>query len=42
MDDIRRRFGNLAVRRGVVLLNDSLAEIDIQAEHIIHPVSYFR
>lgn len=42
LDDIRRRFGNPAVRRGVVLLNDSLAKTDIQAEHIIHPVSYFR
>lgn len=41
LDDIRRRFGNLAIQRGITMLDDKLAVIDVKGEHIIHPVSYF-
>ena len=41
LDNIRHRFGNLAIKRGITMLDTKLANIDIKAEHVIHPVSYF-
>ena len=41
IDELRRRFGNGIVVRGVELLDDSLAGVDIKDESTVHPVSYF-
>lgn len=41
IDDLRRRFGNHAVRRLVELANPKLTTLDPQKDNVIHPVSYF-
>ena len=41
IDDLRRRFGNTAIVRGVELLDDALAGVDIKGENTVHPVGYF-
>ena len=41
IDELRRRFGNTSVVRGVELLDDSLAGVDIKGENTVHPVGYF-
>ena len=41
IDDLRRRFGNTCIVRGVELLDESLAGLDIKDENTVHPVSYF-
>ena len=41
IDDLRRRFGHQAVRRGTALLDPGYAKINPVEEHTIHPVSYF-
>ena len=41
IDDLRRRFGHQAVRRGTALLDSGYAQINPVEEHTIHPVSYF-
>lgn len=41
IDDLRRRFGHQAVRRGSALLDPGYARINPVEEHTIHPVSYF-
>ena len=41
IDDLRRRFGNTVVVRGVELLDSSLAGLDVKDENTVHPVSYF-
>lgn len=40
VDDIRRRFGNHAIRRGIMLRDSRLAEPDIRNDNTIHPMSY--
>lgn len=41
IDELRRRFGNHAVRRGVELGDERLASLDPERDNITHPVSYF-
>ena len=41
IDELRRRFGNTSVVRGVELLDASLAGVDIKGENTVHPVGYF-
>ena len=41
IDDLRRRFGNTCIVRGVELLDDSLCGLDIKDENTVHPVGYF-
>ena len=41
IDELRRRFGNGIVVRGVELLDDALVGMDIKDENTVHPVSYF-
>ena len=41
IDELRRRFGNTSIVRGVELLDDSLAGVDIKGENTVHPVGYF-
>ena len=41
IDELRRRFGNTSVVRGVELLDSSLAGVDIKGENTVHPVGYF-
>ncbi len=40
IDDLRRRFGNTVVVRGVELLDETLAGVDIKGENTVHPVGY--
>lgn len=40
MDDIRRRFGNLSIRRAVTLLDAELGGLDAKADHVIYPVGF--
>jgi DNA polymerase-4 len=40
VDDIRRRFGNDAIRRGMMLCDRALSAPDIRNDNVIHPVSY--
>lgn len=40
VDDLRKRFGNLAVRRAVTI-GDQMSCLDPKKEHIIHPIGYF-
>ena len=41
IDDLRRRFGNTCIVRGVELLDESLSGMDIKDENTVHPVGYF-
>jgi DNA polymerase-4 len=41
IDELRRRFGNKCVQRGVELHDTSLKPVDIKRDHVIHPVGYF-
>ncbi len=41
MDNIRRRYGNLSVNRGLLLIDRSLGSINPKDDHVIHPVGYF-
>ncbi|MBC3797391.1 DNA polymerase IV [Acetobacterium tundrae] len=40
LDGLRKRFGNLSVRRAVTL-GDNMSGLDPKKDHIIHPVGYF-
>lgn len=42
IDTIRNRFGFSAVKRGVMLTDETLSGLDAKKEHVIHPVSYLR
>lgn len=42
VDRIRDRFGYFVIRRGIMLLDKELANLDPKSDHTIHPVSYFR
>lgn len=42
IDDIRRRFGQLSVRRGVMLADLKLGNLNPKEDHVIHPVTYFK
>lgn len=41
IDELRRRFGNTCIRRGSELLDESLLDLDIKKENVVHPVGYF-
>lgn len=41
MDDLRRRYGNTCVRRGIEMVDGSMRGIDIKGENTVHPVGYF-
>ena len=40
IDDLRRRFGNTIVRRGIELADETVAGLDIKGENTVHPVGY--
>lgn len=41
IDDLRRRFGNTIVQRGVEMTDKSLRGVDIKGENTVHPVGFF-
>jgi len=41
IDNIRCRFGNLSINRGLLLTDRSLGTINPKDDHTIHPVGYF-
>lgn len=41
IDDLRRRFGNTIIRRGIELADESIVGLDIKGENVVHPVGYF-
>lgn len=41
VDGLRERFGNKSVQRGLMLADRELSAVD-PADHVIHPVGYFR
>lgn len=41
IDDLRRRYGNQCVKRGVEMIDESLLDVDIKSDNTVHPVSYF-
>ncbi|SCJ38421.1 DNA polymerase IV [Anaerotruncus sp. 2789STDY5834896] len=40
LDGIRAKYGNFAVRRGIMLTDPALAAVDPQRDHIIYPVGF--
>ncbi|WP_296560880.1 DNA polymerase IV [uncultured Acetobacterium sp.] len=40
VDQLRKRFGNLALRRAVTI-GDQMSGLDPKKDHIIHPIGYF-
>lgn len=41
LDDLRRRYGNTIVRRGIEMADQTINGLDIKAENTVHPVGYF-
>ena len=41
IDDLRRRYGNTVIQRGIELADTSLAGLDIKRDNIVHPVGFF-
>ncbi|MRZ90436.1 hypothetical protein GKD23_20135, partial [Odoribacter splanchnicus] len=41
VDELRRRFGNTCIQRGAELLDESLLELDVKRDNVVHPVGYF-
>ncbi len=41
VDDIRRRFGYFAVQRGLMYQDKALSNLDCEAEHTVHPHTFF-
>lgn len=41
IDSLRARFGGLAIRRAISLVDRSLTEHDIKSENVIHPIGFF-
>ena len=41
VDDIRRRFGHHVVKRGIVMSDESVSQINPKDEHMLHPVPMF-
>lgn len=41
VDDLRRRFGNTIIQRGIELTDESLLSLDIKDDNTVHPVGYF-
>ncbi len=40
IDELRRRFGNTIVQRGIELTDESLIGVDIKGENTVHPVGF--
>jgi DNA polymerase-4 len=40
IDDLRKRFGNQAVRRAITI-GDQMSCLDPKKDHVIHPIGYF-
>ncbi|KNZ42437.1 DNA polymerase IV [Acetobacterium bakii] len=40
VDDLRKRFGNLAVRRAITI-DDPMGCLDAKKDHVVYPISYF-
>jgi DNA polymerase-4 len=41
IDDLRRRYGNNCIQRGIELYDGSLRGVDIKRDHVLHPVGFF-
>ena len=41
VDELRRRFGNTCIQRGVELCDKSLVGMDIKRDNVVHPVGFF-
>jgi DNA polymerase-4 len=41
IDDIRRRFGQMSIQRGIVLAEKPFADINPKDDHTIHPVPFY-
>lgn len=41
VDELRRRFGNTCIVRGASLTDEALRNLDVKADNIVHPESYF-
>ncbi len=41
IDDIRRRFGQLSIQRGIILAEKPFSKINPKDDHTIHPVPFF-
>lgn len=42
VDQLRRRFGYTAVRRGIMLTDPALSAVNPKEDHVIHPVGFFK
>lgn len=40
--NIKKKYGNSIISRGVIKLDNRLSQLDIKSEHTIHPESYFK
>ena len=40
LDDVRRRFGNFSIRRGMMFKDTGLSGISPKDDHVIHPLAY--
>lgn len=41
IDELRHRFGNTVLQRGIEMVDNSLRGVDIKGENTVHPVGYF-
>lgn len=41
VDDLRRRFGNTIIQRGIEWTDKSLLDLDIKDDNTVHPVGFF-
>ncbi len=42
IDELRNRFGNTLIRRGVELTDEMMAHIDIKRDNTVHPIGFLR
>ena len=42
VDNIRRRFGHSSIKRGIMMTNGQLSDLDPKNDHTIHPVGFLR
>ena len=41
MDNLRTRFGDAVIKRGVLLTNPAIGLVNPKDDHTIHPIGYF-
>ena len=41
IDELRRRFGNTCIQRGAGSLDETLLDLDVKRDNVVHPVGYF-